>query len=530
MAIRLQISIKQFFLICTILMVSTLLYAQKVNYKNQDRSELEKQRAMILTEIKETQEKLSTLQKDKNATMAQLDALQAKLTARQALIGNINKDINMLENNINAASSDVKDLTLNLAQLKNQYAQLIRYTYKNRTSQSVLMFLFSSRSFNDAVRRYNYVKQYREYRKSQAEKIISTSTTLQNRISTLNQQKQQKDLMLTAQVEQQKVLAVESDQKNAVVSNLKGQEKVLQANIALKRKTAESVNKAINAAIRREIELARKKAEEERRKLAKEKADFARREKEKAQAEMMAKRQAADAEARRIREENEKAKNLKAITNKKNNALKASEKASPTAKTIDNKYNPKLIEVEKTTTSKPTNPRYIGNADTKPVENNPPTAAASGSYNDDLSDETRALSNSFEQNRGLLGTPASGYVCSHFGKNKHPVFNVVEENYGVDIRTAKGAQTKSVFGGEVSSIFFIPGSGNYVMVNHGNYFTVYGKLDKVSVVKGQKISARAIIGTVMTDAEGNNQLHFEVWKVNANGAPTKLNPEQWIRL
>ena len=82
----------------------------------------------------------------------------------------------------------------------------------------------------------------------------------------------------------------------------------------------------------------------------------------------------------------------------------------------------------------------------------------------------------------------------------------------------------------VSSVFFIAGAGNCVMINHGNYFTVYSKLDKVNVSKGQKIGARANIGTVMTDAEGNNQVHFEIWKVNANGAPVKLNPEQWIRL
>jgi murein hydrolase activator len=500
--------------------------AQKVNYKNQDRSELEQQRVAIMAEIKETQQKLSLLQKDKNATIGQLQALQSKLTARQALITNINKDISLLENNINAAASDVKDLTLSLTELKKQYAQLIRYTYKNRTSQSELMFLFSSKSFNDAVRRYNYVKQYRDYRKQQATKIMETSNTLQSRITTLEQQKLKKDEMLNAQVEQQKVLAQESDQKNSVIINLKGQEKNLTVMIAEKRKTAENVNKAINAAIRREIELARKKAQEEKRKLMAARAEAARIEKEKQQSIAMAKRKAADDEQRRLREEQEKAKNLKNIASKKTSTIKTNDN-NPTAKTIPNNYNPKLPE--KTTASLNPSPRVIGGgAAASKVPEPTPTAS---SYNDDLSDETRALSNSFEQNRGVLNSPVSGgYISCHFGKNKHPIFNVVEENYGVDIRTAKGAIAKSVFGGDVSSIFFIPGAGNCVMVNHGNYFTVYSKLDKVAVSKGQKIAARTAIGSVMTDAEGNNQVHFEIWKVNANGSPVKLNPEQWIRL
>jgi murein hydrolase activator len=508
------------------LMCATNAIAQKVNYKNQDRGELEQQRIAILAEIKETQQKLSVLQKDKNATLGQLQALQSKLTARQALITNINKDISMLENNINAAASDVKDLTLSLAELKKQYAQLIRYTYKNRTSQSELMFLFSSKSFNDAVRRYNYVKQYRDYRKQQATKIMETSNTLQSRISTLEQQKQQKDAMLNAQVEQQKVLAQESDQKNAVIIGLKGQEKNLTAMIAEKRKTAENVNKAINAAIRREIELARKKAQEEKRKLLVAKAEEARIEKEKQQAIASAKKRAADEELRRIKEEQEKAKNLKNIASKKTSTIKTNDN-NPTAKTITNNYNPKLPD--KPTASLNPSPRLIGGgtATSKVAE----PASTASTYNDDLSAETRALSNSFEQNRGILSSPVSGgYVSSHFGKNKHPVFNVVEENYGIDIRTTKGAIAKSVFGGDVSSIFFIPGAGNCVMVNHGNYFTVYSKLDKVAVAKGQKIAARTAVGSVMTDAEGNNQVHFEIWKVNASGAPVKLNPEQWIRL
>jgi murein hydrolase activator len=467
-------------IIIFIIGISVIVTAQKVNYKNQDRGELEKQRTMILAEIKETQAKLSELQKDKNATMAQLNALQSKLTAREALISNINKDISLLENNITSASTDVKTLTLSLDELKKQYAELIRYTYKNRASQSVIIFLFSARNFNDAVRRYNYVKQYREYRRQQAEKA--------------------KDEMLNAQVEQQQVLALESTQKNAVVLNLKGQEKGLIENIAIKRRTAEAVNKAINTAIKREIEIARKKAEEERRKAAFAKAEAARKEKERIQAETAA-RKKSEVEAKRQKEENEKAKNMKAIAGKKPGATSTARSPIPAPKPVANNFNPK-----------------------------PPAAAPSSSYNDDLTDESRALSSSFESNRGNLSSPVTGYVCSHFGKNKHPVFNVVEENYGVDIRTAKGAIAKSVFGGEVSSVFFIAGAGNCVMVNHGNYFTVYSKLDKVNVSKGQKIAARTAIGSVMTDAEGNNQVHFEIWKVNANGSPMKLNPEQWIRM
>ena len=103
------------------------------------------------------------------------------------------------------------------------------------------------------------------------------------------------------------------------------------------------------------------------------------------------------------------------------------------------------------------------------------------------------------------------------------------ENYGIDIRTSRGARARAVFGGEVASIISIPGaSGQTVLINHGSYYTVYAKLDKVLVSKGMKVSTKQAIGTVLTDDDGNTQINFQVWKVGANGASFKVNPELWI--
>jgi murein hydrolase activator len=513
---------EKIYLILFAIMCIGIGYAQKSNLKNslknKGREELEQQRASILNEIKETQAKLSSLQKDKNASMQQLQILQDKLVARQALINNINKEINLLENSITEAEQNATELKTSLSDLKKRYAELVRYTYKNRASQSVLMFLFSSKNFNEAMRKYNYVKQYRNFRKLQAQQITNTSTELNQTINSLEEQKNAKDNILLVQLEQQKVIAAESEQKNQVVLGLKGQEKVLLANIAEKKKTADLVNRAINAAIKREIEIARKKAEEERRKVAAAKAEQDRMVKEKAKAEAAAKKRAADELARQEKLEAAQAKAMKKAANSKTKTINNG-KASTTDAGLAGNNNPKVSANNNVTK------REIP----KPTPTPPPPPKPTTSYTDDLSSEARANSNSFEASKGVLSAPAAGYICSHFGKNKHPVFNVYEQNYGIDIRTAKGANAKAVFAGEVSSVFFIAGAGNHVLINHGTYFTLYSKLDKVNITKGSKVSAGTILGTVMTDADGNNQVHFEVWKVGANGSTTQLNPEQWIR-
>jgi murein hydrolase activator len=510
---------------------SALVYAQRKSAKKttvvnqQSKEDLEAQRITILAEIKQTQEQLKTLQKDKNATLQQLAALQNKLQARQALINNINNEIGRLQNDIEDATNDVDNLKMSLNDLKKHYAELIRYSYKQRTSQDMVMFIFSSKTFYEASRRYKYVKQYRDYRKQQAEKILATSRNINNKILTLEEQKKQKDVFLRQQEEQKQVLALETSQKNSVVVDLKGKEKDLQAKVAGQRKIAESLSGAIAAAIRREIEIARKKAMEERKRLAAEKAERERRAKE----EALARKRREEAE-RKQREEEERKKTLEAIASKKNNKLKTTKGGNaPDAKAITSKGNIKTTideETAKVNTDKPT-PRYI-------AKEEPSTAStatvATTSFAEDMGEENRQLSANFESNRGVLSAPASGYICEHFGKNKHPVYSVVTENYGIDIRTSRGAQVRTVFGGEVISVFYLAGAGVNIMVNHGSYFTVYSKIEKATVSKGQKVTARQNIGTVMADADGNSQVHFEIWKVGANGAPQKINPEQWIRM
>jgi murein hydrolase activator len=515
------------FLIC--FCINSISYAQKrtVKTKPQDKFALEQQRQTILTEIKETQKKLAELQKDKTASIEQLQALQNKLMAREALINTINKEIGFIAKNIDEASGDVNKLTIELAKLRKNYAELVRYTYKQKSHQNILLFLFNSESFNDALRRYKYIKQYRDYRKAQADKITSTNESLKLKINVLAEQKKEKDMMLQSEEEQRRVLDAETKEKNAVVVNLKGQEAQLSAQIAQKQKVAVALNNAITLAIKREIELARKKAEMERRRLAKLKEEEEKRNREKQRLAVIAKQREAEAEERRrLKEEEERNKKITAIK-KSNLKPNANDNTTPSGKPIASNGKVTIPKVEPTIpkdNNKPTayvKPQQVVRAEPITITSN---------YANDLSVENRTLSSNFETNKGYLQAPVAGYICSKFGKHKHPSFNVMEENYGVDIRTSKGSMAKSVFGGEVSSVFYIAGAGNNILINHGSYFTLYSKIDKVSVSKGEKIGPRAPLGTVMTDAEGNTQVHFEIWKVGANGALSKMNPEQWIKL
>lgn len=136
------------------------------------------------------------------------------------------------------------------------------------------------------------------------------------------------------------------------------------------------------------------------------------------------------------------------------------------------------------------------------------------------------LSAAFGQNKGKLPWPVeNGVIVKGFGLHKHSVYNTVEvNNRGVDIKTNANAPVKAVFDGQVASIVFMPGFNQVVLVKHGEYFTVYSKLDKVQVKVGDQIKAKQVIGTVFTDEDSAiSELHFELWQGTNN-----LNPALWI--
>jgi septal ring factor EnvC (AmiA/AmiB activator) len=138
--------------------------------------------------------------------------------------------------------------------------------------------------------------------------------------------------------------------------------------------------------------------------------------------------------------------------------------------------------------------------------------------------ETIRLSNDFENNRGKLPWPVEqGFISSSYGRHSHPVWkDVVVNNSGVDINSSKGAKVRSIFEGKVTKVIVI--MNKYaVIVQHGEYFTVYSNLQDVAVKSGDMITTKQVIGTVQTDDEGKSEVHLEIWK-----GSSKMDPEGWI--
>lgn len=143
-----------------------------------------------------------------------------------------------------------------------------------------------------------------------------------------------------------------------------------------------------------------------------------------------------------------------------------------------------------------------------------------------LTPESQELSNSFSSNKNKLPWPvAKGVISEHYGVHPHPLMKDIDiNNNGVDITTNNGSLARAVFDGEVKAVVNMPGSGQFVLLRHGEFLTIYSNLKDVYVKVGDKVKTKQNIGSIMFDEDDSKtQMHFEVWK-----GQTKMNPEDWL--
>ena len=143
-----------------------------------------------------------------------------------------------------------------------------------------------------------------------------------------------------------------------------------------------------------------------------------------------------------------------------------------------------------------------------------------------LTKEQKLIAGGFEANKGRLPWPVEkGIISGHFGKQQHPVYSQVTiDNKGIYLQTTAGSKARAVYKGEVTSCFMI--ANTYaVIIQHGNYRTVYSNLSKLNVKQGDKVDTKQAIGTIFTDAEQDQktELYFQIYKDR-----DILNPELWI--
>jgi septal ring factor EnvC (AmiA/AmiB activator) len=392
----------------------------------QNKDELQKKKDQLQTEINQTNSLLNTAKKEKVQSVITLRTLNKKIENRNEVIQTLQIEVQMyslvidrLKAKIDSTKKGIEFKQNELAKLKENYANMIEYAYRNRSKYDRLAFVFSSESFYQAYKRVRYLQEYSSFRIKQADQIALVELELEKELDRLKTekaliavQKVTKRNLLSQSLNEQESLSIEKIQQKNLLSVLKNKENQLKVALKKKEEQAKKLNRQIKKIIEEEIRLARNKA-------------------------------------------------------KKNGKVKF-----------------------------------------------------------DMTPEQKELGDKFTYNKGKLPWPVErGVIIENFGIQKHPVLAGIETfNNGIKLTTEKGSFVRAIFDGVVSRIINIPGAGKAIIVNHGDYFTVYSNLSNVLVKTGEYVDLKQNIGVVITNKKSKESItELQIWK-----SDEKLDPSQWL--
>jgi|AntRauTorcE11898_2_1112593.scaffolds.fasta_scaffold00139_7 septal ring factor EnvC (AmiA/AmiB activator) len=237
-----------------LLVIAFLIIGKTIPALAQDEKEkLQKDKESIEKEIALTNKLLEDTRKSRKASLNELVLINKKIQQRQRLIDNIEAEVYYLNNAIIYNQKRISELEKKLEKLRSEYARMIQAAQKNQDNMTRLMYIFASESFNQAIKRMQYFRQYGHYRREQSLLIENTQDSIKQKNNELRQMRQRK-ISLKAQQESEKQSMVEAKQeKNKTVQQLSQKEKELLAEIRRKEKAAKELQQAIEKVIAEEI-------------------------------------------------------------------------------------------------------------------------------------------------------------------------------------------------------------------------------------------------------------------------------------
>ena len=505
----------------------------KTTSKPETSADVKRRQEATQKEIKLTEEQIKENERSVKAGLSALGKLEGDISTSKNKIAATTKQINTLNGQISGLEKSITANEAELEKMRGEYLKALKKMRLSRKKNSGLAFIFASENFNQALRRMRYLRQFSEWKDRQTAAISSKNAQLMSEKESLGKAKSEHDAALKRQQAEQTALSRQYAQQDALVADLKKNGTALKSHLSKKQAEANELRNRIASLIAEEE---RKAAEEKARQEAARKAEEERIAKEaaaKAAAEKAAAEKAAEEAAA-------KEKELLAANSKQSgkDAKQAEKDAKQAEKEAKKKADEEKKKADKERKRKQKDNKQKDNK--KETERKEPEKKAPVEYADarkrtprggETSSKSAASlgSGNFGGMKGSLPKPVSGAfrVTSRFGRQSLPDLpDVMYDNPGIDAEVSPGASALAVYGGKVSGVYMLPGYNTVVIVNHGNYYTVYGNIATASVKVGDNVTAGQGLGRLAADEDdsSHSSIHFEVWRNRE-----KLNPLDWIK-
>ena len=232
-----------------LLLIFSIIPLNAQNYEARQKK-LEAQKISLTKEISQINSLILDSRKKSKNLANELEDIQLKISVRDKLININNSQLNNLTNIIYNQTEKLSDLEKELIKLKEEYEQIIYSSYKKKSTQMKLMFLFASENINQAFKRFQYFKQYSKYRKKQADKIVLIQTQISQTIDSLQIRKNNKQNIIDENREVKETLTKEKQLQNTLFKNLLKNQKNYALEITEKEKQTRLIDNEIQKLIR----------------------------------------------------------------------------------------------------------------------------------------------------------------------------------------------------------------------------------------------------------------------------------------
>ena len=244
----------------TIILIFTIFLCSAIGMaQTNEQKALEAKRAKLQNEIEEINRLLFAEKKQKGTVLDQMEGLDQKINVRQQLIRVTNQQSNLLNRQINANIRNIAKLREDLEILKEEYANMIQKSYRNKAQQNRLMFLLSSQNFFQAFKRLQYLKQYTEFRKEQGQQIAAKTEDLTALNKDLTEQRKEKEQLIAQNRRAKDLMLNEIKTQKELLKTIRRNESKYASAIQSKKREAQKIEQQIERLIRSAIAASNKK-------------------------------------------------------------------------------------------------------------------------------------------------------------------------------------------------------------------------------------------------------------------------------
>lgn len=241
-------------------MVVFLIFISLDGWSQTNRESLQRTKKQLEEEIKYTNQLLEQTQKSKKASLSKINLLQRQIEKREKLLKTINNEIAEIDGEIATQIVEVNKKASELRKMKDEYARLIYFIYKNQNIYNRIMFIFAADDFNQAYNRLKYYQQYTVYRRTQASLVRKAQNDLNNQIKQLAETKDEKTSLALKKAQEKNRLITEKADKDKTVQELTQKEKQLAAKLKEKQQASYKLQIEIEKLIAKEIKASNEKA------------------------------------------------------------------------------------------------------------------------------------------------------------------------------------------------------------------------------------------------------------------------------